>query len=248
MRINKFKKLGRNKYKVMFDNEELVLYEDIILKHNLLTKKDINIDELEEIVNDNRDYDAYNLALNYIEIRLRSRKEIYEYLKKKEFNENLINDVISKLDDLGLLNNKQYIEAFINDKINLSNDGPYKIRSALIDLEFEESDIDKYLYSIDQDVWKEKLEKIINKKKSLMKSKSYYMFITKMKNDLYNLGYDKDMIENALSNIEYESDALEKDYNKALRKYSNNKTKLINSLLRKGYSYDEINSLIKKDF
>jgi regulatory protein len=248
MRINKFKKLGRNKYKVMFDNEELVLYEDIILKHNLLTKKDINIDELEEIVNDNRDYDAYNLALNYIEIRLRSRKEIYEYLKKKEFNENLINDVISKLDDLGLLNNKQYIEAFINDKINLSNDGPYKIRSALIDLEFEESDIDKYLYSIDQDVWKEKLEKIINKKKSLMKSKSYYMFITKMKNDLYNLGYEKDMIENALSNIEYESDALEKDYNKAFRKYSNDKTKLINSLLRKGYSYDEINSLIKKDF
>ena len=248
MRINKFKKLGRNKYKVMFDNEELVLYEDIILKHNLLTKKDINIDELEEIVNDNRDYDAYNLALNYIEIRLRSRKEIYEYLKKKEFNENLINDVISKLDDLGLLNNKQYIEAFINDKINLSNDGPYKIRSALIDLEFDESDIDKYLYSIDQDVWKEKLEKIINKKKSLMKSKSYYMFITKMKNDLYNLGYDKDMIENALSNIEYKSDALEKDYNKAFRKYSNDKTKLINSLLRKGYSYDEINSLIKKDF
>ncbi len=248
MRINKFKKLGRNKYKVMFDNEELVLYEDIILKHNLLTKKDINIDELEEIVNDNRDYDAYNLALNYIEIRLRSRKEIYEYLKKKEFNENLINDVISKLDDLGLLNNKQYIEAFINDKINLSNDGPYKIRSALIDLEFEESDIDKYLYSIDQDVWKEKLDKIINKKKSLMKSKSYYMFITKMKNDLYNLGYEKDMIENALSNIEYESDALEKDYNKAFRKYSNDKTKLINSLLRKGYSYDEINSLIKKDF
>ena len=81
-----------------------------------------------------------------------------------------------------------------------------------------------------------------------MKSKSYYMFITKMKNDLYNLGYEKDMIENALSNIEYESDALEKDYNKAFRKYSNDKTKLINSLLRKGYSYDEINSLIKKDF
>ncbi len=248
MRINKFKKLGRNKYKVMFDNEELVLYEDIILKHNLLTKKDINIDELEEIVNDNRDYDAYNLALNYIEIRLRSKKEIYEYLKRKEFNESLINDVINKLENLGLLNNKQYIEAFINDKINLSNDGPFKIRSTLIDLEFDESDIDNYLYTIDDEVWKDKLNKIINKKKSLMKSKSYYMFITKMKNDLYNLGYDKDMIEDALSNIEYESNALEKDYEKALRKYSNDKTKLINSLLRKGYSYDEINSLIKKDF
>ena len=40
-------------------------------------------------------------------------------------------------------------------------------------------------------------------KKSLMKSKSYYMFISKMKNDLYNMGYDKELIEEILSNINY---------------------------------------------
>ena len=78
-----------------------------------------------------------------------------------------------------------------------------------------------------------------------MNNKSYYMFITKLKNDLFNLGYDKYMIDNILSNIKYESNALEKDLNRALNKYKDDKNKLINYLLRKGYSYDEINVKLK---
>ena len=79
-----------------------------------------------------------------------------------------------------------------------------------------------------------------------MKSKSYYMFINKMKNDLYNLGYDKDMIESELSKISYVSNAIEKDFEKAKKKYKDDKTKIINSLLRKGYSYEEVNNMFTK--
>ena len=39
--------------------------------------------------------------------------------------------------------------------------------------------------------------------------------------------------------------ALEKDFNSALKKYKDDKNKLINYLLRKGYSYDEINTKLK---
>ena len=56
---------------------------------------------------------------------------------------------------------------------------------------------------------------------------------------------DKYMIDNILSNIKYESNALEKDFNSALKKYKDDKNKLINYLLRKGYSYDEINTKLK---
>ncbi len=244
MKINKFKKLGRNKYKVFFDNEELTLYEDIILKYDLLIKKEISLDDLDKIIKDNEDYDAYNLALNYIEIKMRNRKELYTYLSNKGFERKLINSVISKIEKLGLLDEKAYIKAFINDKVNLSLDGPYKIKKALVDLDFNENDIDNYLNTFDNDIWKSKLEKLINKKKNLMKNKSYYMFIQKMKNDLFNLGYDSYMIDDYLSNIKYESNALEKDYDKACKKYSD-ETKIINYLLRKGYSYEEIKTLTK---
>lgn len=243
MKINKFKKVGKNKYKVIFDNTELTLYEDVILKYDLLIKSDIDLDLIDKIVEENRYYDVYDNALNYIEVKMRNRKELFNYLSNKGYDESLINKVLSKLDELGLLDNKKYISAYINDKVNLSNDGPYKIKKSLIDLDFDEKDIDDYLYTIDEDVWKDKLDKLINKKKSIMKSKSYYMFVNKIKNDLYNLGYDKDMIEDKLSNIEYDSNAINKDFEKATKKFKNDKTKITNSLLRKGYSYEEINSL-----
>ena len=119
------------------------------------------------------------------------------------------------------------------------------IKKLLLELDFNESDIDNYLNNFNDSLWEEKLINIVNKKKNLMNNKSYYMFITKLKNDLFNLGYDKYMIDNILSNIKYESNALEKDLNRALKKYKDDKNKLINYLLRKGYSYDEINVKLK---
>jgi len=245
MEIRKFKKVGRNKYKVIFDNEELTLYEDIILKYDLLIKKEISIDDLDSIIEENNDYEAYNLALNYIEVKMRNRKELYTYLNNKGFDKQLINKTISKIEKLGLLDKNAYIKAYINDKVNLTLDGPYKIRKSLLDLDFNEKDIDSYLSTFDNNIWKEKLEKLVNKKKSIMKNKSYYMFVQKMKNDLYNMGYESEMIDNCLENIKYESDALKHDYEKAKKKYSDN-TKLINYLLRKGYSYEEIKTLTKE--
>ena len=245
MKINKFKKVGKNKYKVIFDNNEITLYEDVILKYDLLLIKDVDIDLLDKIIEENKYYDAYYTALNYIEIKLRYKKEIISYLKKKEFSDDLINEVVNKLEELKLLNNKNYIIAYTNDRINLSSDAPYKIKKSLLEYEFDEEDIDEYLNTIDDSIWIEKLNKIVNKKKNLMKSKSYYMFITKMKNDLYNLGYDKYMIEEILKNIEYNSNALEKEAEKAKKKFKNDKTKIINSLLRKGFDYEDIKSIFK---
>ena len=245
MKINKFKKVGKSKYKIIFDNTDITLYEDVILKYDLLIKSEVDIDLIDKIIKENEHYDAFYSALNYIEIKMRNKKEIISYLKKKEFNDEIINETINKLEKLNLLNSKTYIQAFVNDKINLSSDGPYKIKKSLLEFDFNEEDIDNYLNTIDENIWLEKLKKIANKKKSIMKSKRYYMFVSKMKNDLYNLGYDKYMIENVLSNIEYDSNALSKDLEKANKKFKGDKTKIINSLLRKGYSYEEINTSLK---
>lgn len=245
MKINKFKKVGKSKYKIIFDNTDITLYEDVILKYDLLIKSEVDIDLIDKIIKENEHYDAFYSALNYIEIKMRNKKEIYNYLIKKEYSNALINKVIDRLITLNILNDKQYISAFINDKVRLSNDGPFKIKRLLLEQEFNESDIDSYLNSYDDSLWEDRIKKIVNKKKNLMNNKSYYMFITKLKIDLYNLGYDKNMIDNILCNIKYESNALDKELTRALKKYKDDKNKLINYLLRKGYSYDEINEKLK---
>ena len=246
MKIDRYELVKNNIYNVYLSNGEvLTLDENVITDNELLLKKEIDTTLYNKLKSDNDIISLCNMAIKYISIRLRSIKEVRDYLSKKCDNSYYIDMAIDKLIGYKYLDDDRFTKAFINDKINLSNDGPFKIKKLLLELDFNESDIDNYLNNFDNSLWEEKLIKIVNKKKNLMNNKSYYMFITKLKSYLFNLGYDKYMIDNILSNIKYESNALEKDFNSALKKYKDDKNKLINYLLRKGYSYDEINTKLK---
>ena len=64
MNITKFIKDKGNKYKVIIDNDEYVLYDDAILKYSLLSKKYIDNELFEEVIkyNDSLNSSLFNLA------------------------------------------------------------------------------------------------------------------------------------------------------------------------------------------
>ena len=143
MKILKYKKISRGRYKLTTDTSELVLYEDVILKNNLLYNKDITLEILEKIMNENIYYEAYDLSLSFIEKKLRTKKEVINYLEDKGFNKRVIDETIKKLESVNLLNVRAYVEAFINDKVNLGNSGPYKIKKDLVNLGLDEDEINE---------------------------------------------------------------------------------------------------------
>ena len=134
MKINKFKKVGTNKYKIYFDNDILTVYEDVILKYNLLYKKDIDDDLLHEINKDNFKASIYDTAIKYISIRMRSVKELREYLTKKKFECKNIDEVIDRLLHENILNDSNFARCYVNDKLLLTNNRPDKIKSDLMRL------------------------------------------------------------------------------------------------------------------
>lgn len=132
MKIIKYEKKGNNTYKIYLENGETInVYEDVILKNNLLYKKEIDYALLEKISEDNNYEDIYNKCVKYISIRLRSSYEIKEYLKRKDIPDELIDITISKLIKNNLLNEETFTKAFINDKLNFTTMGPYRIEQEL---------------------------------------------------------------------------------------------------------------------
>lgn len=253
MKIIKYKKMSKGRYKVTFDATELILYEDVIIKHGLLLNKDITLELLETIIEENKYYEVYNLSLSLIEIKMRTENELKNNLEKKGFEKQLIEEVIERLKKEGYINEKQYIEAYINDKLNLSKEGPFKIKRDLLNLELPEPLIEDYLNQIPYNIWKEKLEKIINKRINLMKSKSLYTIKTKLKVELFNLGYQSELIDELLNNVtKDETNIIEKEYEKAYNKYSKKhsgsylENNIKSHLYKKGFNLDEINSIIEK--
>ena len=83
MKIIKYEKKKNGKYKILLDdNQSIVTYEDVILKNNVLFKKELKEDIYNNIINDNKYEEAYIRCVKYIGIRFRSKYEIELYLQK----------------------------------------------------------------------------------------------------------------------------------------------------------------------
>ena len=240
MRINKFKKVGTNKYRIYFDNNSLLLYEDVILKYNLLYKKDIDSDLLLEIDKENLKASIYDVSLKYISIRMRSIKEMREYLNRKKFDNKDIEDTINKLINNGLLDNKKFAISFVNDKIHLTNNGIDKIKNDLEKLGVEEEFINNALNSIDSNMLLDKLNKIIDKEIRLNSKLPIGKMKNKIINRCINLGYRLEDINNILDNYDLVSTS------DIRNKYDEYKLKnvLKSKLYQKGYGIEEINKII----
>ena len=234
MKIIKIVKKPGNKYILELDNgDKIKTYDEIILKYNVLFHKEIDNNTLEKIINENNYYDIYNKVLKYINTKMRSEYEIREYLKKLEYKD--IDSLIANLKEKKLINDSLFLKAYINDKILLTLDGPYKIKNTLLDHNIDESLINKELNIFNTELVNERLKKIIDKKIKL------------------NIGYSKEDILNILDNYKInEEELIKKDYDllkkKLSKKYAEKdlEYQIKNKLYQKGYSIDSINNFLSE--
>lgn len=221
MKIIKFSKLKSNKYNVTLeDGEVLKLYDDVIVKYSLIRYKEIKDEELDDLVKYNESLDAYYSALKYLTIKMRSEWELKKYLSRK-YEDDIINETISKLKKDGYINRELYIKCYVDDAVTLSNDGPNKIRKNLSKLGFFDDEME-YVTEIEDEVWLNKLDKIISKKINSNHRYSNNKLKEKLLYDLSNEGYYKWMIEQVIKSKEFKEDdtLVQKEYDKLFRKLS----------------------------
>ena len=251
MKIDKIKKTGK-RYQITLENgKKITTYEEVILENGLLFHRYINDKLLKKIIEDTNYYKSYNKVLDMINRKLRSEYEIKDYLKKSEIEENDTKEIINNLKKIGLIDDKAYAKAYTNDKVNLSLDGPYKIKRHLEEYKINTEYIEDAICNIDKEIIKKHIEKIIDKK--INSNTKYTPYILKQKITLYlvNLGYSREDINEVLDNKNIKSPNLQrqmdKELNKLKKKYSKDKLlyNLRGKLYKKGYTKEEIEEYIK---
>ena len=254
MKIIKFSKLKSNKYNVTLeDGEVLKLYDDVIVKYSLIRYKEIKDEELDDLVKYNESLDAYYSALKYLTIKMRSEWELKKYLSRK-YEDDVINETISKLKKDGYLNRELYIKCYVDDAVALSNVGPNKIRKELSKLGFFDDEME-YVSLIDDEVWLGKLDKIVSKKINSNHRYSTNKLKEKLLYDLSNDGYYKWMIEQVIKSKEFKEDdglvqkEYDKLYRKLARKYDGSELtyQIRQRLYMKGFNSLEIEKVFSKN-
>ncbi len=254
MKIKQIKKVGTGKYHLLLeDGCKIVTYDEVILKYNLLYKKELDSSLLENLQQETSYYDIYYKLIKYISIRLRSESEIKKYLEKYQLSEKDESSLIQKLKESGLLNDQHFIKAFISDKIHLSTMGPLKIKSELLKHHLDENLIDQALAQVDQEIVFNKLHKMVLKKVKANKKYSSYMLRQKLLIYFRDLGYDTGMIDECLSmatvhNNDVLEHEMEKVYRKLSKKYQGQELvrKTKEKLYQKGFDIHEINRLLEQ--
>ena len=224
MKIIKYTKKKDGMYSLLLEDNDLILvHEDLILKYGLLLHKDIDEDIREKIEEENLNYTAKTVALKYITTRFRSEKELKDYLDKKGVNKDIIDIVIKDLKKDNYINDEIYTEMFIHDKINLTMDGPYKVRKELEKAGIKDSIINDKIDIYTKEIQIEKINKIIDKQLKTNHNKSNYMLKNKILNYLNNNGYDSSLSISIFDskNLSSDKDIAKKEYDKLYKKLSN---------------------------
>lgn len=256
MKIDKITKTKSGKYKITFETgESVTTYDDVILNNGILFKKELSTDEINKINNESNYYDIYNKTIKFVSTKMRSLKEINNFLDKKEVDEQTKVNIVQKLKEIRLINDEAFAKAYFQDRINLSNDGPYKIKQELKNSDIRDDIIEEIYLNIDSETIYSKLDKLIQKKIKSNHNKSNYILKQKIMTDMINLGYEKNMILEVLNirlvdNQEIVNHEYIKIKKKLSRKYAEAdlEKQIKIKLQQKGFSLEEIYKIEKEGY
>ncbi len=221
MQIKSFKKQKSGLYKIILDNnEEILLYEDLILKYELLIHKTLDKKKLDAILLDNQKQAVYYAGVQYLKKKRRSQKEVQEYLIKRDFDLHDVDEAIKKLVQQHYIDDRSYASSYLHDKMILTNEGPNKIKMELLKKGVLPDIVDQVMVEYDVNAKRQKINKIINKQITTNHNKSNKFLKEKILNVLLNLGFDKEDINNEIMQIEFPNDIAikEQEYTKLLKK------------------------------
>ncbi len=119
MRIVSIEKARRGgKFKVCFgESKELLLSKEVIVDYGLRRNDEISNENLLKIQYSQLYHDTYFAAMRLINYRMRTKSELVQRLREKNFPSEMIERVIEKLNGLGLIDDQKFAELFIADKV-----------------------------------------------------------------------------------------------------------------------------------
>ena len=224
--------------------------EDTIVRFMLSRDKVISEEELTEIQDFAQFSYGKNLALYHLSFKARTEKEVREYLKKYDINENIVSQVIANLKEDKWINDSQYAYAIINANQLSGDKGPYVLAQKLAQKGISKSTIEDILKDFDHtEVAQRVAEKLLKKYNGKLPARALQ---DKIIQNLTNKGFSYSDAKSAFDDLDSQVDQettqelifkeLDKQYAKYARKYKGYelKQRLTQVLARKGYDFSDI--------
>ncbi len=238
------------------NGDKCYITEDTIVRFMLSRDKVIGEEELKEIQDFAQFSYGKNLALYHLSFKARTEKEVREYLKKYDIDENIVSQVIANLKEDNWINDGQYAYAIINANQLSGDKGPYVLTQKLAQKGISKSTTEEILKEFDfSEVAQRVANKLLKKYEGKLPSRTLQ---DKIIQNLTNKGFSYSDAKSAFDDLDSQVDQettqelifkeLDKQYAKYARKYEGYelKQRLTQVLARKGFDFSDIGSTLRE--
>lgn len=175
------------------------LMKEVQYKYGLIENMEIDNDYIEKVLFSEEQLKAKNVALKFLSYRQRSEKEIIDKLKKKGFEDNIIDLTLTYLRNNKLVDDFEFAKSFMRDKINLNKYGPKRIKHELYKKGIPHNIADKVINEYD-DEYSNAL-KLAKRKMPSYKNDDRNVIYRKLGGFLQRKGYSYDCVSKVLKEL-----------------------------------------------
>ena len=133
MKITRIVKKDENNVIVYLDNDEkLFLTYEVFMKNGLRKNDEIPADHFQYLIRENQRYHIKHRAFSYLGRRHHSIFELRTKLRQKEYDKDMVEEIISELTANKYLDDLEFSRLFADENIRLKLLGKNKIKGELI--------------------------------------------------------------------------------------------------------------------
>jgi regulatory protein len=193
------KRVGSNRYNVSIDGKYAFTMGDLDLSASgLRTGQNLTQSEIEDFSKGASEAKAYALALRYIGVRLRSRRELSDYLVKKGCDSEQITTALDRLEGLGLVDDTQFARAWTADRMAVRPRSRLRLGQELAAKGVSREVADSVLSELEPDAELATLVALIERKQRIGR----YSDRQKLTDYLQRQGYRWDFIKSAMEVVD----------------------------------------------
>ena len=179
-------------------------HQDILLQHNLFIGRILDETTVQEIIQADQLIRAKFSAISYISHRARTEHEVRQKLRREQFEEDIIDAVISRLYDISYLDDDTFVENFIRSRLHVKGHGPLRLKADLRRLGISTEKIDQALQTIadPRSLFNTALEQARKRSERLRREKDSYTKRRKLYGFLLRKGHTPDIAREVLDRLE----------------------------------------------
>ena len=203
IKINEVVKSKQGSYRIILnDNKELIVTEKTLINHHLYKDKELNKEEIRVLEKEGK-VDVYVAkALRYINVKMRSERELFDYLRKDDLTAKDISLIINLLKEDGYVDDNLLAKLLVEEWSTYGLNGPLLIKRNLQNKGISKDIIEQVLRPYSPDMQKRRVIEDLESVSKFPLRKSYYKALQSMQSKYARKGFENELIQHVFNDNE----------------------------------------------